>query len=175
MNQLRKTLIVILAGGAFIFLLWYTWHSFGIIPPIWRPVPEPTNIIVAQPGISKAENYFINSATGGDGYLPVVYGMPNGETWIFALYHHNPKFIGFNDAPNINCVIAIANKRCPGYPKFFSSVAGDPGTSQPSDANTIATSMAPHYVTVGSRIYYTAHRLNDNGVGFFYLYKINNF
>ena len=81
----------------------------------------------------------MNSDAGGDGYTPIVYENQAGETLIFEIYHHNPKFIGFNDAPNINCVIALQNKICPGYPKYFSSVAGDSGASQPSNPNTIST------------------------------------
>ncbi len=105
----------------------------------------------------------VRSATGGDGYTPIVRTMTSGESRIFVIYHHLKPSSTSTPEDNINCVIASTSTFCPGYPKYFSSVAG---TSN-SGVDDIATSFYPHYVTEGSKVYYAAQRANDNGVGCF--------
>ena len=109
----------------------------------------------------------ISTPTGGDGYIPVVYTMTTGasagETRIFAIFHHNPNDTIPSPAPiiyYINCVIRSTGAICPGYPKQFSSnVSGSPPN--------VYTAFTPHNALIGSKLYYTAQRANDNGVGCF--------
>src|SRR3989344_2331029 len=141
MPKLRKSVIGVILGIVIVAVVAYLLYSSSIIRNAVKNILTPYHKVTVSQPTSKAIKYFVNSDAGGDGYTPIVYENQAGETLIFEIYHHNPKFIGFNDAPNINCVIALQNKICPGYPKYFSSIAGDSGASQPSNANTIATSM----------------------------------
>ena len=104
----------------------------------------------------------VRSATGGDGYTPIVRTMNSGETRIFVIYHHLKANVATPE-DNINCVVSSTSAICPGYPKYFSSVAG---TSN-SGVSDISTSYYPHYATSGSKVYYAAQRTADNGIGCF--------
>src|SRR4051812_27643173 len=105
----------------------------------------------------------VRSSTGGDGYTPIVHTMNNGESRIFVIYHHVKAGTSATPEGNINCVLAATSTICPGYPKYFSSVAG---TSN-SGIDDISTSYLSHYATEGSKVYYAAQRTSDNGVGCF--------
>jgi hypothetical protein len=105
----------------------------------------------------------VRSPTGGDGYTPILHKMPSGETRIFTIYHHLKPSASPPPNNTINCVIASTSNICPSYPKYFSSTAGTSNTG-PDD---IATSFYPHYAIQGSKLYYTAQRASDNGVGCF--------
>jgi hypothetical protein len=114
-------------------------------------------------GSGSASAFNVSSATGGDGYTPIIHKMVGGETRIFTIYHHLKPSGTATPNYNINCVVQTTSSICAGYPKYFSSVAGTSNTG----IDDISTSFYPHYATEGSKVYYDAQRTSDNGIGCF--------
>ncbi len=103
------------------------------------------------------------SATGGDGYTPIVYKTLSGQTQVYTIYHHRKPSGTATPNSNINCVSTTTSGICVGYPKYFSSTLGSSNTG----VDDISTSFYPHYIMVGSKLYYAAQRSADNGIGCF--------
>lgn len=107
----------------------------------------------------------INSPTGGDGYIPIIYTMANNELRIFTVYHRVVPSSTSTPNYNINCVVAYTDQICAGYPKYFSSLSGSSNTG-PDD---ISTSTHPRNFVSQSKLYYVAQGSSDNGIGCFNL------
>ncbi|MGW1173997.1 DUF7617 domain-containing protein [Kitasatospora sp. NPDC002543] len=97
----------------------------------------------------------VNTATGGDGFTPVLYtatvnGSPTPEIW--NIYHH-----GFSNTASVVCTDQLTNGPCPtpaGAPATWpqalnSSVAG-------ATTGDLGSTRTPTYVQIGSKLYYAA-------------------
>jgi type IV pilus assembly protein PilY1 len=84
---------------------------------------------------------------GGDGFAPIIYTSPDGQTKrFFEIYHHQ-------SAGYINCQNFSDGVACPGYPKALLN-----------GASGVGTAMWVHTVIVGTRIYYPMND-GDKSVG----------
>ncbi|MBV2156644.1 hypothetical protein [Kitasatospora sp. SUK 42] len=97
----------------------------------------------------------INTATGGDGFTPILYtatinGVSTPEIW--NIYHH-----GFSNTASVVCTDQLTNGPCPtpeGAPATWpqalnSSVAGE-------TTGDLGSTRTPTYVQIGSKLYYAA-------------------
>ncbi|MFD7829957.1 hypothetical protein, partial [Kitasatospora sp. NPDC059803] len=97
----------------------------------------------------------INTATGGDGFTPILYtatinGMPTPEVW--NIYHH-----GASSQAAVVCTDLLTNGPCPlpdgtpaSWPQPLNSAAVG-GTS-----GDLGSTRTPTYVQSGSKLYYAA-------------------
>ncbi|MGW7447104.1 DUF7617 domain-containing protein [Kitasatospora sp. NPDC054795] len=105
----------------------------------------------------------INTATGGDGFTPILYtatinGVPTPEIW--NIYHH-----GFSNTASVVCTDQLTNGPCPtpsGAPATWpqalnSSVAG-------ATTGDLGSTRTPTYVLLGSKLYYAAISRTTLGV-----------
>ncbi|MFJ8444464.1 DUF7507 domain-containing protein, partial [Kitasatospora griseola] len=97
----------------------------------------------------------INTATGGDGFTPILYtatinGVSTPEVW--NIYHH-----GFSNPASVVCTDLLTNGPCPtpdgapaGWPQALNS--SEPGAT----TGDIGSTRTPTYVQLGSKLYYAA-------------------
>ncbi|WP_223199172.1 DUF7617 domain-containing protein [Solihabitans fulvus] len=102
------------------------------------------------------------TATGGDGYTPILHRTASGavESWNF--YHHNAA-----SQPKAVCVDLLTGALCAGgpWPKPLNTAPGPLGSGATGD---IATPLTPQYVQDPARpdvVYYAAVTVASVGVG----------
>jgi hypothetical protein len=102
------------------------------------------------------------TATGGDGFTPIIHRTPSGEVEAWNIYHHlqgpNPKVV---------CSDLTTGQPCAGgpWPRPLNTAVGPLGTGQTGD---IATTLTPQYVQDPNRpgvVYYPAVVADSVGVG----------
>lgn len=102
------------------------------------------------------------TATGGDGYSPIVYRDPSGHVQAWNIYHHL-----FASAPKVVCSDLTTGAPCAGgpWPRPLNTAPGPLGSGSTGD---IATSLTPQYVQDPGRpgvVYYAAITASSVGVG----------
>ncbi|WP_290055519.1 DUF7617 domain-containing protein [Amycolatopsis solani] len=104
----------------------------------------------------------VTTATGGDGFSPILYRTPGGVLQAWNIYHHlgaaNPKVV---------CTDLGTGQRCPGgpWPKVLNTAPGPLGTLGAGD---IASTMVEQYVrdpAAPAKVYYPAVTATSVGVG----------
>ncbi|MDQ7805468.1 hypothetical protein Q5425_17100 [Amycolatopsis sp. A133] len=103
----------------------------------------------------------VTTATGGDGFTPILYRTPSGVLQAWNIYHH----LGAT-APKVVCTDLATGQRCPGgpWPKVLNTAPGPLGTLGAGD---IATTMVEQYVrdpASPAKVYYPAVTAASVGV-----------
>ncbi|SFW85863.1 DUF7617 domain-containing protein [Amycolatopsis australiensis] len=104
----------------------------------------------------------VTTATGGDGFSPILYRTPNGTLQAWNIYHH----LGAT-APKVVCTDLATGQRCPGgsWPKVLNTTPGPLGTLGAGD---VASTMVEQYVrdpAAPAQVYYPAVTAGSVGVG----------
>ncbi|WIX98770.1 hypothetical protein QRX60_32525 [Amycolatopsis mongoliensis] len=104
----------------------------------------------------------VTTATGGDGFSPILYRTPGGILQAWNIYHH----LGAT-SPKVVCTDLATGQRCPGgpWPKVLNTAPGPLGTLGAGD---IATTMVQQYVrdpAAPAKVYYPAVTAASVGVG----------
>ncbi|MGW4488891.1 DUF7617 domain-containing protein [Amycolatopsis sp. NPDC004368] len=104
----------------------------------------------------------VATATGGDGYTPILQRTPDGTLQAWNIFHHLA-------APNrkLVCSDLSTGQRCPGgpWPKPLNTTPGPLGSG---DTGDIASTLTPQYVrdpAMSSKVYYPAVTASSIGVG----------
>lgn len=102
------------------------------------------------------------TATGGDGYSPIVYRDTAGHVQAWNIYHHDVAA-----APKAVCSDLTTGAPCAGgpWPRPLNTAPGPLGSGSTGD---IATSLTPQYVQDPNRpgiVYYAAITASSVGVG----------
>ncbi|MER6798907.1 hypothetical protein ABT262_44030, partial [Amycolatopsis mediterranei] len=103
----------------------------------------------------------VTTATGGDGFSPILYRTPGGSLQAWNIYHH----LGAT-SPKVVCTELATGTRCPGgpWPKVLNTAPGPLGTLGAGD---IATTMVEQYVrdpASPAKVYYPAVTAASVGV-----------
>ncbi|MFF1615153.1 hypothetical protein ACFVYA_46085 [Amycolatopsis sp. NPDC058278] len=103
----------------------------------------------------------VTTATGGDGFSPILYRTPSGALQAWNIYHH----LGAA-SPKVVCTELATGARCPGgpWPKVLNTATGPLGTLGAGD---IATTMVEQYVrdpAAPAKVYYPAVTAASVGV-----------
>jgi hypothetical protein len=103
----------------------------------------------------------VTTATGGDGFTPILYRTPGGVLQAWNIYHH----LGAT-APKVVCTDLATGQRCPGgpWPKVLNTAPGPLGTLGAGD---ITTTMVEQYVrdpAAPAKVYYPAVTAASVGV-----------
>ncbi|WP_086851814.1 DUF7617 domain-containing protein [Amycolatopsis kentuckyensis] len=103
----------------------------------------------------------VTTATGGDGFTPILYRTPGGTLQAWNIYHH----LGAT-SPKVVCTELATGARCAGgpWPKVLNTAPGPLGTLGAGD---IATTMVEQYVrdpAAPSKVYYPAVTAASVGV-----------
>ncbi|MEV7096642.1 hypothetical protein AB0M80_27690 [Amycolatopsis sp. NPDC051045] len=103
----------------------------------------------------------VTTATGGDGFTPILYRTPGGTLQAWNIYHH----LGAT-APKVVCTDLATGTRCPGgpWPKVLNTAPGPLGTLGAGD---ITTTMVEQYVrdpATPAKVYYPAVTAASVGV-----------
>lgn len=101
------------------------------------------------------------TATGGDGFSPILYRTPGGVLQAWNIYHH----LGAT-SPKVVCTELATGARCPGgpWPKVLNTAPGPLGTLGAGD---ITTTMVEQYVrdpAAPAKVYYPAVTAASVGV-----------
>ncbi|GAB3165875.1 hypothetical protein GCM10027258_89270 [Amycolatopsis stemonae] len=104
----------------------------------------------------------VTTATGGDGFTPILHRTPSGALQAWNIYHH----LGAT-SPKVVCTDLATGQRCPGgpWPKVLNTAPGPLGTLGAGD---IASTMVEQYVhdpATPARVYYPAVTASSVGVG----------
>ena len=104
----------------------------------------------------------VTTATGGDGFSPILYRTPGGVLQAWNIYHH----LGAT-SPKVVCTDLATGQRCPGgpWPKVLNTAPGPLGTLGAGD---IASTMVEQYVhdpANPAKVYYPAVTASSVGVG----------
>ncbi len=104
----------------------------------------------------------VTTATGGDGFTPILYRTPGGTLQGWNIYHH----LGAT-SPKVVCTDLATGQRCPGgpWPKVLNTAPGPLGTLGAGD---IASTMVEQYVhdpVSPAKVYYPAVTAASVGVG----------
>ncbi|MGK3208054.1 DUF7617 domain-containing protein [Amycolatopsis sp. MEPSY49] len=104
----------------------------------------------------------VTTATGGDGFTPILYRTPGGTLQAWNIYHH----LGAT-SPKVVCTDLATGQRCPGgpWPKVLNTAPGPLGTLGAGD---IASTMVEQYVrdpAAPAKVYYPAVTASSVGVG----------
>lgn len=104
----------------------------------------------------------VTTATGGDGFTPILYRTPGGTLQAWNIYHH----LGAT-SPKVVCTDLATGQRCPGgpWPKVLNTAPGPLGTLGAGD---IASTMVQQYVrdpAAPAKVYYPAVTAASVGVG----------
>lgn len=104
----------------------------------------------------------VTTATGGDGFSPILYRTPAGVLQAWNIYHH----LGAT-SPKVVCTDLATGARCPGgpWPKVLNTAPGPLGTLGAGD---IASTMVQQYVrdpAAPAKVYYPAVTATSVGVG----------
>ncbi|SEF19698.1 hypothetical protein SAMN05421837_10165 [Amycolatopsis pretoriensis] len=104
----------------------------------------------------------VTTATGGDGFSPILYRTPGGALQAWNIYHH----LGAT-SPKVVCTDLATGQRCPGgpWPKVLNTAPGPLGTLGAGD---IASTMVEQYVhdpAAPAKVYYPAVTASSVGVG----------
>ncbi|HKN98296.1 MAG TPA: hypothetical protein VJX10_14345, partial [Pseudonocardiaceae bacterium] len=102
------------------------------------------------------------TATGGDGFTPIIHRSASGEVEAWNIYHH----LG-GAAPKVVCSDLTTGHPCAGgpWPRPLNSTAGPLGTGATGD---VASTLTPQYVQDPNRpgdVYYAAVDGTTTGVG----------
>ncbi|GAA3435131.1 hypothetical protein GCM10018954_047350 [Kutzneria kofuensis] len=102
------------------------------------------------------------TATGGDGYSPIIFRQPNGTVEAWNMYHHLVAA-----APKLVCTDLTAGAPCAGgpWPRPVNTAPGPFGSGSTGD---IASTLTPQYVQDPGRpgvVYYAAVTASSVGVG----------
>jgi hypothetical protein len=102
------------------------------------------------------------TATGGDGYTPIVYRQPDGTVQAWNMYHHLVA-----PAPKLVCSDLTTGAPCAGgpWPRPVNTAPGPFGSGSTGD---IASTLTPQYVQDPGRpgvVYYAAITASSVGVG----------
>ncbi|HEY0501567.1 MAG TPA: hypothetical protein VGD48_37870 [Kutzneria sp.] len=102
------------------------------------------------------------TATGGDGYSPIVFRRPDGTVEAWNMYHHL-----FPAAPKLVCTDLTAGAPCAGgpWPRPVNTAPGPFGAGNTGD---VASTLTPQYVQDPGRpgvVYYAAVTASSVGVG----------
>jgi uncharacterized repeat protein (TIGR01451 family) len=102
----------------------------------------------------------INTATGGDGFTPVLYRTANGGVQAWNIFHHTNPI----SSRRLVCTNLLSNAPCDGgpWPRPMNTTPGPLGSGNTAD---IATTRAADYVLDGSRMYYPGLTASSVGVG----------
>ncbi|WP_039912933.1 DUF7617 domain-containing protein [Amycolatopsis vancoresmycina] len=103
----------------------------------------------------------VTTATGGDGFSPILYRTPGGALQGWNIYHH----LGAT-SPKVVCTDLATGARCPGgpWPKVLNTAPGPLGTLGAGD---IASTMVSQYVRdpgTPGKVYYPAVTAASVGV-----------
>jgi hypothetical protein len=104
----------------------------------------------------------IATATGGDGFTPLLHRTPDGTLQAWNIYHHSAA-----TTPKLVCSDLGTGQRCPGgpWPKPLNTAAGPLGNGATGD---IASTLTPQYVrdpAAPAKVYYPAITAASVGVG----------
>ena len=104
----------------------------------------------------------VTTATGGDGFTPILHRTPGGALQAWNIYHH----LGAT-SPKVVCTDLATGQRCPGgpWPKVLNTAPGALGTLGAGD---ITTTMVEQYVrdpAAPAKVYYPAIAAASAGVG----------
>ncbi|MFI5586015.1 hypothetical protein ACIA5G_13335 [Amycolatopsis sp. NPDC051758] len=104
----------------------------------------------------------VTTATGGDGFTPLLHRTPNGTLQAWNIFHH----LGAT-SPKVVCTDLGTGQRCPGgpWPKVLNTAVGPLGTLGAGD---IASTMVSQYVrdpAAPAKVYYPAVTSTSVGVG----------
>ncbi|WP_439379204.1 DUF7617 domain-containing protein [Amycolatopsis lexingtonensis] len=104
----------------------------------------------------------VTTATGGDGFSPILHRTQNGVLQGWNIYHH----LGAT-SPKVVCTDLATGQRCPGgpWPKVLNTAPGPLGTLGAGD---IASTMVEQYVrdpAAPAKVYYPAVTATSVGVG----------
>ncbi|HEY3468078.1 MAG TPA: hypothetical protein VGL47_23320 [Amycolatopsis sp.] len=104
----------------------------------------------------------VTTATGGDGFTPLLHRTPAGVLQAWNIFHH----LG-TTSPKVVCTELATGQRCPGgpWPKVLNTAPGPLGTLGAGD---IASTMVEQYVrdpAAPAKVYYPAVTATSAGVG----------
>jgi hypothetical protein len=102
------------------------------------------------------------TATGGDGYTPIIYRAPSGEVQAWNMFHHQVP-----TAPKVVCSDLSTGAPCAGgpWPRPVNTTPGPLGSGATGD---IGSTLTPQYVQDPARpgtVYYAAITASSVGVG----------
>ncbi|OXM60592.1 DUF7617 domain-containing protein [Amycolatopsis vastitatis] len=104
----------------------------------------------------------VTTATGGDGFSPILYRTPGGVLQAWNIYHHSGA-----TTPKVVCTELATGARCPGgpWPKVLNTAPGPLGTLGAGD---ITSPMIEQYVrdpAAPAKVYYPGFTATSAGVG----------
>ncbi|HEY1572604.1 MAG TPA: hypothetical protein VGG05_14775 [Pseudonocardiaceae bacterium] len=102
------------------------------------------------------------TATGGDGFTPIIHRTPSGEVEAWNIYHHLNAV-----APKVVCSDLTTGQPCAGgpWPRPLNTAVGPLGSGSTGD---IASTLTPQYAQDPNRpgvVYYPAIVAGSTGVG----------
>jgi hypothetical protein len=104
----------------------------------------------------------VTTATGGDGFTPILYRTPGGTFQAWNIYHH----LGAT-SPKVVCTDLATGQRCPGgpWPKVLNTAPGPLGTLGAGDIASTMVSQYVHDPAAPAKVYYPAVTATSVGVG----------